>query len=200
MEGAIILAAGNGTRFCARKQFIEFQGKSLWRHVYDKACMVIPKENIVVVGIDIEGGDTRTKSVWRGLQELQRRMPECRRLVLLEAARPLVTAEQIQEIMHCGEPSCTYVVPLVNTVIGRDGTYMNREDYWAMSTPNAFDFPLLLKAYESGRFSDLTDDTRVMYEYYGIKPHFHSGGENLMKITYPKDLYVLEKLAEQMER
>lgn len=200
MDGVIILAAGDGTRFGARKQFVEFGGKPVWRHSYDKACMLVPRENIVVVGIDIEGGNTRTRSVWNGLREIKRRMPECQRLVLLEAARPLVGIEQIQEIMRCDKPSCTFVLPLVNTVIGKDGTYMDRNDYWAMSTPNAFDFRLLLQAYESGKFSDLTDDTRVMYEYHGIKPHFHFGGENLLKITYPKDIYVLEKMAEQMER
>lgn len=41
--GCIILAAGQGTRFGKQKQFVEFNGKTLWKHIYDKACMLIKK-------------------------------------------------------------------------------------------------------------------------------------------------------------
>ena len=91
--------------------------------------------------------------------------------------------------------SSTYVLPLVNTVIKRDGTYLNREEYFFMSTPAAFDFNLLIEAFETNKYFDLTDDTRVMYEEYGIKPHFLEGSENLMKVTYKTDISVLETLA-----
>ena len=42
---AIILAGGSGTRFGGevKKQFLEFHGKPLWRHLYDTVISVIPK-------------------------------------------------------------------------------------------------------------------------------------------------------------
>lgn len=52
---AIILAAGKGTRFHGQKQ-LEFHGKKLWEHLYDTVSSVIPKSQIVVVGVDIMGG------------------------------------------------------------------------------------------------------------------------------------------------
>ena len=52
---AIILAAGTGTRFHGQKQFLEFHGKKLWEHLYDTVSSVIPKSQILVVGVDIMG-------------------------------------------------------------------------------------------------------------------------------------------------
>ena len=61
--GAIILAGGNGERFQGKKQFYVINGKPLWRHVYDKIQTVLENNNIVVVGVDIPGGKSRTESV-----------------------------------------------------------------------------------------------------------------------------------------
>ena len=85
--GAIVLAGGKGTRFHQQKQFVQLWGKELWRHVYDKACQLIPKEQIIVVGVDVPGGETRSGSVMNGLNGLK----ESEKVLLLEAARPLVT-------------------------------------------------------------------------------------------------------------
>ena len=67
---AIILAGGSGTRFGGnvKKQFLEFHGKELWRHLYDMVVTVLPKDNVVVVGLDIPGGKTRSGSVKNGLE------------------------------------------------------------------------------------------------------------------------------------
>jgi len=53
---------------------------------------------------------------------------------------------------------------------------------------------LLLEAYRSGRFNDMTDETRIMFEYHGIKPHFIETGSNLFKVTYPGDLDIIESI------
>ena len=60
---------------------------------------------------------------------------------------------------------------------------------------------MLLKAYESEKFYDMTDETRVMFEYYGVKPHFIETESNLFKITYPGDLDILESIYQsQLEK
>ena len=63
-----------------------------------------------------------------------------------------------------------------------------------MLVPQAFDYKLLVEAYESGRFKDMTDETRVMFEYHGIKPTLVETENNLYKVTYPGDLYVIESI------
>ncbi len=189
--GGIVLAGGKGERFRGRKQFCELKGRPLWEHVYDKVCAVVERDNVVVVGIDIPGGDTRTESVIRGLRELVR---DTERVIVAEAARPLVTGRQIREILSDKSPSSSFVMPLVNTVIKRDGTYLNRKELYELLTPQAFDYRLLREALESGRYQDMTDETRVMFEYHGISPHLIETTENLVKVTYPGDLVIVDKL------
>lgn len=195
--GAIVLAAGFSTRYGGtKKQDLEFHGKQLWKYSYDTAKSIVGHENIVAVGKDIPGGDTRTKSVIIGLRSLP---SDTDRVIILDAARPLVTVRQIKILLENPNPSCTLVRPLVNTPIFRDGTYVNRNEMYDMLVPQAFDYKLLLEAYDSGRFEDMTDETRVMYEYHGIKPTLIETENNLYKVTYPGDLLIIESIYQRMK-
>lgn len=189
--GAILLAAGSGTRYHGKKQDLIFHGKPIWRYAYETALSVVGDGNIIAVGKDIPGGITRTGSVMNGLSALP---DDIDRVVIVEAARPMVTKEQIIMILNDPYPSSTFVRSLVNTVIFRDGTYVNRNELYDMLTPQAFDRKMLVEAYQSNRFNDMTDETRVMFEYHGIKPHFIETESNLFKITYPGDLEIIESI------
>lgn len=196
MNGAILLAAGSGTRYHGKKQDIIFHGKPIWRYAYDTAASVVGNGNIVAVGKDFPGGETRTGSVMKGLEAL---LKDTDRVVIVEAARPMVTSEQIRQLLEDNHPSTSFVRPLVDTVIYRDGRYIDRKDLYDLLTPQAFDYKKLLEAYQSGRFNDLTDDTRTMFEYYGIKPYFIETGSNLFKITYPGDLDIIESIYQSQQ-
>lgn len=191
MFGALLLAAGSGTRYHGKKQDLEFHGKPLWRYAYETALEVVGQDNIVAVGKDIPGGLTRTGSVINGLKALPK---DVDRVIIVEAARPMVTKDQVKQLLEDAHPSSTFVRPLVNTVIYRDGTYINRSDLYDLLTPQAFDKNMLMQAYQSGRFNDMTDETRVMFEFYGVKPHFIETESNLFKITYPGDLEIIESI------
>ncbi|MBO7546613.1 MAG: 2-C-methyl-D-erythritol 4-phosphate cytidylyltransferase [Paludibacteraceae bacterium] len=192
MNGAILLAAGLGTRFHGKKQDILFHDKPLWRYAYETALEVVGKEYIVAVGKDIPGGATRTESVKIGLASLPETVD---RVIIIEAARPMVTTKQIRQLLDDPHPSSTFVRPLVNTVIYRDGTYVNRNEMYDLLTPQAFDRKMLEEAYRSERFNDMTDETRVMFEFFGEKPHFiETEANNLFKITYPGDLDIIESI------
>ena len=166
----------------------------MYKHIYDTLCKIIPANQIVVVGVDIEGGNTRCASVKRGLEYLSE-IGTFTRVVICEAARCLVTMEQLQQIIHSDSKSICYVNPVVDTVILNDKTYINRADCFHLVSPQAFDFELLYKAYEQADLGEIrTDETRLMYETYGIEPDFLIGGDNLFKVTYPKDVSVLESV------
>lgn len=191
MYGAVLLAAGKGTRYHEKKQDLIFHGKPLWRYAYETAMSVVGEKNIVAVGKDIPGGETRTGSVMNGLEALPK---ELDRVIIVEAARPMVKREQILQLLADPYPSSTFVRPLVNTVIYRDGTYIDRSELYDLLTPQAFNRQMLMEAYRSNRFNDMTDETRVMFEYHNIKPHFIETESNLFKITYPGDLDILESI------
>lgn len=195
-NGIVILAAGKGERFHGKKQDLEFHGKSLWKYVYDVAVEVIGKDNIVVVGKDIPGGKTRSQSVRYGIEELDYKTD---RVVIMEAARPLVTADQIKLLINDNSESASFVMPLVNTPIGRDGKYYNRNDMYDLLVPQAFNYKRLLGAYRTDKYYDYTDETRIMFEEYGIKPHLIETGQNLFKVTYPRDVAVLESIYQSLK-
>lgn len=194
--GAVVLAGGKGQRFHGKKQFVEIDGKPLWRFVYDKLDGIVDKENIVVVGVDCQGGSTRSKSLKEGLKRLQ---DDTQRVIIAEAARPLVTKKQLEILLNDSAPSSSFVMPLVNTVVKREGEYINREELYELLTPQAFSYKLLMEAMNSGRFEDMTDETRVIFEYFNIKPHFIETTENLIKVTYPRDLAIVERLLEEFQ-
>lgn len=192
--GAVILAGGRGERFHGQKQFVRLRGVPLWQIVRDKAAEVLGGQNLVVVGVDVPGGETRTQSVMNGLRALN---PRTTRVIILEAARPLVRPDQIRELLSAAEPSVSFVMPLVNTVVGRKGQYLDRNELYELLTPQAFDYRRLAQALDSGRFSDMTDETRVMYEYWNIPPRFIETTENLLKVTYQRDIFIMERLMEE---
>ena len=187
----IILAGGQGSRFKKQKQFVKIKDKELWKYVYDKVSAYIDPENIVVVGVDVEGGATRSGSVMNGLNYFKN---DFERVVILESARPMVTEIQIKELLESTEDSVTFVAPSVDTIIMKDKTYLNRSECLRLLTPQAFNFKLLKQAYQSNKYEDMTDETRVMYEEFGIKASFLEGGDNLFKVTYPSDIYLVENL------
>lgn len=198
LYGAVVLAGGRGTRFHGRKQFMEMKGKPLWQHVFDKARNVLEtydcQDNIVAVGVEVPGGEYRSGSVQNGLQALN---DATERVIILEAARPLVTKEQIETLLLDKSESASFVMPLVNTVVGRDGMYYDRSLFYDLLTPQAFDYQKLCDAYKTGKYVDMTDETRIMFEEYGCKPHFLETGDNLIKVTYPRDVAVITALIEE---
>ena len=191
--GGIILAAGKGVRFQGKKQFIELNGKALWLHVYDKLLQVVKKENIIVVGVDIEGGETRSESVKKGLNELNNSID---RVIILEAARPLVTVHQIEILLNDKNKSSTFVMPLVNTVIYKDGRYINREDLYELLTPQAFDFKLIWdkhqKAIDQGSLGAW--DNSSMLTQIGEKVYFSEGSDLNLKINTIEDVEMFRAL------
>lgn len=188
---AIILAGGQGNRFRGKKQFTTLCGKQMWEYPYAEAVSILGSDRVKVVGIEIPGGRTRTQSVINGLDAVS---DDTDRIIIVEAARPLVTAADLRQLILDNSPSTTFVRPLVNTVIFRDGRYLNRNELYELLTPQAFDYPLLRAALHSGKFTDMTDETRVMFEYHGIQPHFIETNAPLFKVTYPDDVYIAENI------
>ncbi|MBQ8814191.1 MAG: 2-C-methyl-D-erythritol 4-phosphate cytidylyltransferase [Lachnospiraceae bacterium] len=194
---AILLAAGKGTRYNEIKQNVLFHDKPLWRYAYETTANVVGDENIIIVGKDVPGGETRAGSVLNGLVALPE---DTDRVIIVEAARPMVTQHQIKQLVDDRHPAVSFVRPLVNSIVYRNGQSIDREELYDVLTPQAFDYKLLIKAYLSGKFNNATEETRVMHEFYGIKPYFIETGTNLFKVTYPGDLEIIESIYRQLKK
>lgn len=184
----IVLAGGSGTRFGSKKQFdsIKEDGEKLWEMVYS-TCLEV-SDDVVVVGVDCEGGSTRRESVFIGLQHIIHD-----RVVIVEAARPFVTPTQIKDIGLSSHESCTYVMPSIETVL-YEGEHLDRKECVILQTPQAFDTAMLIEAHIHCLLRDVTDDTLLMKNAWGTRPRFFEGGPNLHKITYDFDMEILKCL------
>lgn len=192
---AIILAAGNGTRYGKKKQFEILQGKEIWRWTYETVFPLF--DDIVVVGIDLPGGQTRQESVNIGLK-----VTHGKYVVIFDAARPLVTREQVETIkatLTKGYKSVGYYLLSSDTIIMDDKRYLDRSRLKRLQVPQAFDREMLIDAHKRTKLKNVTDDCRLMQEVHDIDPFLILGDINLHKLTYPGDLAILEILYRQRE-
>lgn len=212
---AVILGGGSGSRMGAgqNKIFLSLEGvPAIVRAVraFEGRCagaVVVAREGEedVLRGLmrrwDLDdfvlsvarGGDTRQASVYNGLTAL----PEDAELALIhDGARALVTGPVIDRALRSAAErgSGVAAVPITDTIkrAGGDGLVsetLNREELYAVQTPQAFRLPLLMEAHrramEEG-FSG-TDDASLL-ERAGMPVYLSPGDKENLKLTTPADL------------
>jgi len=219
----VVVAAGKGTRMGGNinKQFVEIAGIP----VIVRTLMAFEKcpsiHNIIVVinnhdrerceslvreyGISkvsnfVEGGLTRQNSVFNGLQAIT---AYCRVVLIHDGARPFVDQETIENcIKAAGEyGACCAAVPVKDTIkiVDKDcyaHKTPDRKELWAVQTPQAFDYRLILKAHQKALEDgfDATDDA-MLVERMGKKIKMVMSNYYNIKITTNEDLIFAEAIA-----
>ncbi|MDP3495065.1 MAG: bifunctional 2-C-methyl-D-erythritol 4-phosphate cytidylyltransferase/2-C-methyl-D-erythritol 2,4-cyclodiphosphate synthase [Hyphomonadaceae bacterium] len=210
---AIVVAAGSGTRLggALPKQFLTLGGKPmlLWSvetllqcNKFAAVAVVVPagEENRVRAILPhawnlhvVAGGASRTDSVRAGLSVLEPMLPD--RVLIHDAARPGLSAAVIDELLaaldtaDAAAPALAIAdalkaIPAVSSV-SRDGLVR-------VQTPQAFRWPTIASAYAST--IDPAVDDLALVEAAGASITLTPGRHELMKVTYPEDFAVAEKL------
>jgi 2-C-methyl-D-erythritol 4-phosphate cytidylyltransferase len=220
--GAIIAAGGRGKRMNAGvpKQFLAIKGHPILYYTLSifeligqihEIILVVGKEDLRLAREEIvekyrfkkvritEGGAERQDSVYNGLRELS---PQTDIVVIHDAVRPFVAKSIIEKsIQAAGEYRAVGVaVPVKDTikVVGSGNIIKNtpdRKTLWAMQTPQAFDYGLIIEAHERARQEGFygTDDT-VLVERMGLPVRVIEGAYENIKITTPEDIIIAETL------
>jgi 2-C-methyl-D-erythritol 4-phosphate cytidylyltransferase len=139
------------------------------------------------------GGRTRAESVRNGIADLT---PECRIVLVHDAARPLVTMEAVDRVVDAvrAGTSAIAALPVVDTLkeVGADGRSIvrtvERAGLWRAQTPQGFPRDVLLRAHraaEDGGY-DATDDAALV-ERIGEPVVVVRGSERAMKVTEAGD-------------
>ncbi|MBE7559030.1 2-C-methyl-D-erythritol 4-phosphate cytidylyltransferase [bacterium] len=146
------------------------------------------------------GGETRSHSVRNLLAALAGSPPE---LVLIhDAARPFPSRPGIDAVVAAAaEAGCaTFAAPVTDTLSRSNDQALlcervPREGLWAVQTPQAFRYDLLVDAYRRwpADAAAPTDETTVMYAAGHPARCIVSGTDNL-KITHPADFALAEAL------
>lgn len=224
----VIPAAGGGSRMQSAlpKQYLRLAGKTVLRHTaelflrepgIDKVLLVIsagdqhfiPGEWPEIgskLAVAPVGGDTRAASVCNGLRELQAELTADDWVLVHDAARPCLAAEDLQRLLLRLEDEPVggiFAVPVADTLKLADAAQqvvktVSRDNLWQAQTPQMFRFGLLMQALEAGVDGDITDEASAI-ERLGLHPLLVAGSRHNLKITYPGDLPFAEWILQQRD-
>ena len=145
----------------------------------------------------VPGGEQRHDSVRAGLKRVGKAATF---VAVHDAARPLVTAEQIERVFELARihGGAALAEPITNTLKRADEKCVvtggvPRENLYAMQTPQIFTRDLLDKAYAAITADNLsvTDEVSAV-EHVGGKIVLLPNDEWNGKITYPRDLVLAQ--------
>jgi 2-C-methyl-D-erythritol 4-phosphate cytidylyltransferase len=228
MNVAIIAAAGQGTRIGGKraKQFQELGGIPVIIHTLRRFEQSASIGEVVVVlpssetasflalasryGLRklarvVAGGQTRTESIWRGLQNVRAATAEI--VAVHDGVRPFVSPEEIDRTVRTAAETGAAILaaPATDTIKevedGRITRTLKRADVWHAQTPQCFRFDLLRRAYERAMAAgtDATDDSALV-EQLGIAVQIVEGRARNIKITRPEDIALAEILLREFEK
>ena len=138
------------------------------------------------------GGKTRTESIYNGLKEITGDV-----VLISDGARPFISEKLILECIESAEKygSAIPVLPERNTLIKGDGkvidSYIGKDGYYEVQTPQGFKTELILSAYEYIKGKTFNDDGEVYKNLFGSVYSFLGDTKNV-KITYKEDFELLK--------
>ena len=199
---AIVVAAGSGTRFGERKQYLPLSGARVLDWALrepltrcDGVVLVVPPDVVgdaePEVTTVVAGGATRSGSVRNGLAAVPL---DARIVVVHDAARPVPVPGVWERVLAAVEAGADAAVPAIlvtDTLRHVDGRPVDRDGLVAVQTPQAFRADALRAAHASG--ADATDDASLV-EAAGGRVVLVEGDPANLKITTPVDLSFAELL------
>jgi 2-C-methyl-D-erythritol 4-phosphate cytidylyltransferase len=221
MISAIIVAAGSSRRMGFDKIFTLLHGKPVlyWSLAAFQNCenidevLVVTREEIIAdveklvraekltkVRSVVAGGAERHLSVWNGLKAVKSEGSQY--VAIHDGARPLVTPKLISDCIELaikhGSACCAAPVP--DTVKRASYEQMvtesvERENLWAMQTPQVFSSALILQAYAAlmARNELVTDEVSAVQKL-GKRVALLRNDDYNFKITFPRDLPLAEQV------
>lgn len=224
--GAVIVAAGRGTRFGRPKQLIELGGKPMlaWsidvfasmpeisdiaivtesefiEAVHDVARPRVRSASLTVVA----GGADRQASAAKGIAALP---DHCAGIFVHDGARPFVRPADVRSGMRAVRPGVASLlaVPVVDTIKVVDEALkvtrtLDRAALWSAQTPQFATARDLRRAHDEALRHDwprATDDAALL-ERSGIDVVVVESSPENMKVTHPADLVRAEAIAEERD-
>ncbi len=213
---AVIVAAGSSRRMGFDKLLAPLAGQTVLWHTVDafERCAAVraihlvtslenhPRFAQVLTGFSklqplVAGGAHRHLSVANGLAALN---PQTRYVAVHDGARPLVTPALIERSLEaaCSHGAACVAAPITDTLKRADAAgaiagAVERENLWAMQTPQTFSTALLQRAYARVLEQELavTDETSAV-QLLGERVQLVEAGDWNFKITFPRDLPLAE--------
>ncbi|HEY5266372.1 MAG TPA: IspD/TarI family cytidylyltransferase [Acidimicrobiales bacterium] len=202
---AVVVAAGQGTRFGGAKQFFLLEGETVAsrsiraaRSVASFVVLVVPEDydgDGEGADVVVTGGSTRAASVRAGLAHCL----DADVVVVHDAARPLASPALFQSVVDAVNSGADAAIPglkLTDTVkrvsvIGDETVVeatLSRDELVTVQTPQAFKTEVLLRAHQSN--AEASDDAGLV-EALGARVLVVDGEPYNFKITHRSDIDLL---------
>lgn len=206
---AIIVAGGSGIRMGTEipKQFLLINNLPVLMHTINKfndsnakIILVLPIQHFdywnnlcttyqfKVPHTLVAGGKERYESVNNGLSQITQDGV----VAIHDGVRPCVSTELIERCFYEAEQFNNAVAAVkpkdsIRLKQSEGSISVNRDDYYLIQTPQAFQLNLLKNAYARLSGTYFTDDASV-FESAGYQIHLTTGDYKNIKITTPDDL------------
>lgn len=223
MVSAIILSSGTGARFKddTPKQFAKLAGLPVLVHTLKAFQLFAPVDRIVVVTckeyVDtvwklvashlldkvikvVVGGATRQESSHIGLECCR---DETEFVLVHDGVRPFISTQVLQRLVDAvpRHEAVDTVISSADTLVKVDAEGFiteipDRSRFRRGQTPQAFRLDLVLRAHEQAQkdgVTNATDDCGLVLRL-GHPVYCVAGDEHNIKITYPIDLHIADKL------
>lgn len=211
----IIVAAGSGSRFGAAlpKQYCLMNGRPVLMHTIENMRVALPDSHIVLVlnkdFVDywaelceqysfvsprvVVGGDSRWQSVKNAVDTIPR---EAEVITVHDGARPIVDRMMVERLIAALDdaPGAIPVVSVTDSLrrVNEQGSApVDRSQYKAVQTPQAFHADKLVAAYSLPFNPTFTDDASVMAAL-GNDVALVEGDTYNIKITNPLDIEIAQ--------
>jgi 2-C-methyl-D-erythritol 4-phosphate cytidylyltransferase len=220
---AIIVAAGHSTRAGFDKLLAPMAGRPVVQYsieafqqtpcvdeivlvcrdaIKDRILELIAPATIKKVSAIVRGGERRQDSVAAGLAAIS---PATEFVAVHDAARPLITPEEIERVFHAAQKhgAAALAVSATDTLKLADANQfvcgsIERENVFAMQTPQIFARDVLIRAYQrvEREGTRITDEVSAV-QNTGAKVAIVSAKGDNMKITFASDLSKAELILQQ---
>ncbi|HWL15972.1 MAG TPA: 2-C-methyl-D-erythritol 4-phosphate cytidylyltransferase, partial [Opitutus sp.] len=209
----IILAGGSGNRFEADvpKQFCLLNGRMVIEHsvatfresgLFAKIVVVLSPEwmenpRAAIGDINVLGGETRNESTLRALQACD---PDTDLVLIHDAARPFVTTEILRNCMEALQTheSVDVCIPADDTIVqvadGMVEAIPDRRKLMRGQTPQGFRYAAICDAYRRAAGQLNASDDVSVFLRAGGSCRIVPGSPFNLKLTYPQDLFVAERI------
>lgn len=227
---AVILASGSGVRFGAPvpKQFLKLAGKTVLEHTLDIFERHPQMDEIIIVGNPdnlllieeivnraaykkvtkvVSGGATRQQSSAAGIAAI---VGDRHKVLVHDAVRPLLDHATVDRCLQALERSDAVdtAIPASDTVIEVTtesfiADIPDRSVLRLGQTPQAFRAGLLRRAHERAESDEalkVTDDCGLILHYRMDQVEVIPGDVSNIKITYPSDIYLADRIFQLRSR
>ena len=207
----LVMSGGSGTRFGADKpkQYCDMKGRPVIEYVLEACKLSMKTDQVVIVTAQdyvdsvreqygyptTVGGSTRTESLYNGLQFVAKHYA-CEKVIVINAVCPLVVESQIDRYFDLLD-SYDYVLTawkVTSTLHRYDGQMVDRNDYFHVMEPEAYNFKKLHANYKV--------DYPVPYVFHQMpkdsKPYYCFDYPYTMKLTYARDMKIAELLYDEI--